>query len=253
LTAVAALTLVAATTTITAIARRSGPPSAASPTLAQASARQRSTGGLPSGCTRGGRHFHTHGPRGSKRIAIGFDDGPGDYTPKILRVLRDFDSHATFFEIGQETSGRAAVMRKILAQGNEIGNHSLHHELDPSSGSLAETDRLIREATGFRPCEFRPPDGRVNDALIERAEAERLTTIKWDVDPRDWADPGVRAIASDVIHNAHNGSIVVMHDGGSRSQTVEALPAILSHFRHLGYRFVTVTELLGHHFVYPSA
>jgi peptidoglycan/xylan/chitin deacetylase (PgdA/CDA1 family) len=246
----AALTLVAATTTVTAIVRRSGPSDTANATAAQASARDGSTAGLPIGCTRGGAHFHTHGPRGSKRIAIGFDDGPGDYTPKILRILRDFDAHATFFEIGQETSGRAAVMKKILAQGNEIGNHTLHHELYPSSQSLAETDHLIREATGFRPCEFRPPDGRVDDALIERAEAERLTTIKWDVDPRDWTDPGVEAIASNVIHNAHNGSIVVMHDGGSRSQTVAALPRILSYFGHRGYRFVTVTELLGHHFIY---
>jgi peptidoglycan/xylan/chitin deacetylase (PgdA/CDA1 family) len=248
--AMGALTLVAATTTVTAIGRRSRPARALSPAAAEAPARDAPTAGLPTGCTRGGPHFHTHGPRGKKSIAIGFDDGPGDYTPKVLRVLRDFNSHATFFEIGQETSGRATVMKKILRQGNEIGNHTMHHELYPSSESLAEANRVIREATGFRPCDFRPPDGRVNEALIKRAAAERLVTIKWDVDPRDWADPGVGAIASNVIHNAHNGSIVVMHDGGSRSQTVAALPTILSHFRHRGYQFVTVTELLGHHFTY---
>ena len=57
-----------------------------------------------------------------------------------------------------------------------------------------------------------------------------------------------------MIYNAHNGSIVVMHDGGgNRSETVAALPAILSHFRHRGYRFVTVAELLGHEFIYPKA
>ena len=53
-------------------------------------------------------------------------------------------------------------MKKILRQGNEIGNHSLHHELDPSSASLHETDRLIRQRHRFRPCDFRPPDGAVN-------------------------------------------------------------------------------------------
>jgi peptidoglycan/xylan/chitin deacetylase (PgdA/CDA1 family) len=206
---------------------------------------------LPTGCTHGGAPFVTHGPRGRKRIAIGFDDGPSDYTPRVLRVLRNFDSHATFFEIGQETAGRAATMKKILAQGNEIGNHSLHHELDPSSGSIHETDRLIRQATGFRPCDFRPPDGSVNSGLISRAHAQRLVTVNWEVDPRDWSNPGVGAIASNVINNAHNGSIVVMHDGGGdRSQTVAALPAILSHFRHRGYKFVTVAELLGHEFLY---
>jgi peptidoglycan/xylan/chitin deacetylase (PgdA/CDA1 family) len=208
---------------------------------------------LPVGCTYGGAPFVTHGPQGRKRIAIGFDDGPSDYTLGVLRVLRRFDSQATFFEIGQETAGRASTMKKILTQGNEIGNHSLHHETDPSSGSLHETNRLIRRATGFRPCDFRPPDGAVNSGLISRAHAEQLVTVNWDVDPRDWADPGVAAIASNVIQNAHNGSIVVMHDGGGdRSQTIAALPAILSHFRHRGYRFVTVAELLGHNFIYPQ-
>ena len=66
-------------------------------------------------------------------------------------------------------------------------------------------------------------------------------TVNWDVDPRDWATPGVSAITSNVIHNARNGSIVVMHDGGgNRSETIAALPAILSHFRRRGYRFVPV-------------
>src|SRR6266487_1491443 len=67
---------------------------------------------LPTGCTHGGAPFVTNGPRGRKRIAIGFDDGPSDYTRSVLRVLRNFDSHATFFEIGQETPGRASTMKK---------------------------------------------------------------------------------------------------------------------------------------------
>jgi peptidoglycan/xylan/chitin deacetylase (PgdA/CDA1 family) len=243
LIAVASMTLLAATGA-SAGARRPPP------------ARHRRDGAqavTPTGCTHGGAPFVTHGPRGRKRIAIGFDDGPSDYTPQILRVLRRFDSHATFFEIGQETAGRAAIMKKILRQGNEIGNHTLHHEADPSAASLHETDRLIRNATGFRPCDFRPPDGAVNSALISRAHAQHLVTVNWEVDPRDWATPGVSAIASNVIDNAHNGSIVVMHDGGgNRSQTVAALPAILSHFRQRGYKFVPVEELLGHQFIYPA-
>jgi peptidoglycan/xylan/chitin deacetylase (PgdA/CDA1 family) len=209
---------------------------------------------LPTGCTHGGASFHTHGPRGRKRIAIGFDDGPSTDTLRVLRVLRRFNSHATFFEIGQEVAGRDAIMTKVLRQGNEIGNHSLHHEVDPSSESLQETNRLIRNATGFEPCDFRPPDGRVDPGLVGRAHAEGMVTVNWDVDPRDWASPGTRAIASNVIHNAHNGSIVVMHDGpgGTRGQTIAALPSILSHFRHRGYEFVTVAELLGHKFLYPA-
>jgi peptidoglycan-N-acetylglucosamine deacetylase len=224
--------------------------------VASRSVARQAAGGanLPIGCGHGGPPFRTHGPHGRKRIAIGFDDGPSEDTLKVLRVLRQYDSHATFFEIGQEIPGRASIMKKVLRQGNEIGNHSLHHELDPSSESLHETNRLIRNATGFRPCDFRPPDGRVNPGLVSRAHAEHLVTINWDVDPRDWADPGVSAIVSSVIEHAHAGSIVVMHDGpsGARGETIAALPAILSHFRHRGYRFVTVAELLGHKFIYPQ-
>ena len=205
----------------------------------------------PTGCTRRGARFRTHGPRGRKRIAIGFDDGPSSFTPGVLRILRRFDSHATFFEIGQETAGRGAIMRRILDSGNEIANHSMHHERFPSAGSLAETNRLIRRPTGFRPCLFRPPGGAVDGALLGRAAAQRLSTVTWDVDPRDWSAAGAGAIAENVIGHAHRGSIIVMHDGGGpRGQTIEALPEILSHFRHRGYRFVTVSELLGGHFTY---
>ena len=156
-------------------------------------------------------------------------------------MLRRFDSHATFFEIGQETAGGSSTMRKILAQGNEIGNHSLHHEMDPSSASLHETNRLIRRATGFRPCDFRPPDGSGQ----QRPDPARPRPSTWSPSTGTSTrgtgpTPGSSAITSNVIHNAHNGSIVVMHDGGgNRSETVAALPAILSHFRHRGYRFVT--------------
>jgi peptidoglycan/xylan/chitin deacetylase (PgdA/CDA1 family) len=240
LIALASLSLAAIPAGGTAIAHRAGRADAAP--------------ALPIGCGHGGPAFHRHGPRGRKRIAIGFDDGPSDETLKVLRVLRQYDSHATFFEIGQETAGRAAIMKKVLAQGSEIGNHSLHHEQNASSASLHETNRLIRSATGFRPCDFRPPDGAVNAGLISRAHAERLVTVDWDVDPRDWADPGVGSIVSNVISHAHNGSIVVMHDGpsGARAQTIAALPAILSHFRRRGYQFVTVADLLGHKFIYPQ-
>ena len=211
-------------------------------------------GTLPTACTHGGADFHTHGSTNRKRIAIGFDDGPSGDTLKVLRVLRRFNSHATFFEIGQEVPGRDAIMKKVLRQGNEIGNHSLHHEMLPSSESLQETNRLIRNATGFTPCDFRPPDGDVDSGLISRAHAEQMVTVNWDIDPRDWANPGSGAIASNVIHHAHKGAIVVMHDapGGTRGQTIAALPTILSRLRGRGYEFVTVAELLGHKFIYPQ-
>src|SRR3954468_10179917 len=132
---------------------------------------------LPTSCTHDGGSFRTHGSRRKKRIAIGFDDGPSNYTLRVLTILRRFEAHATFFEIGQETTGRGATMKKVLDQGNEIGNHSLHHEVDPSTESLHKTNRLIKAATGFRPCDFRPPDGRVNSGLIDRVRALGMVAV----------------------------------------------------------------------------
>jgi len=205
----------------------------------------------PTGCTRGDGAFRSHGPRELKRIAIGFDDGPSAFTSRVLGILNRFDAHATFFAIGQEVRGRGELMRRVLDAGNEIGNHTMRHGSYPTRSDLAATNRVIQRATGFRPCLFRPPGGHVNGALVRRADSEELTTIGWDVDPRDWSNPGSGAIAANVIHHAHRGSIVVMHDGGGkRSQTIAALPRVLSHFIDRGYEFVTVTELLGHEWTY---
>ncbi len=207
----------------------------------------------PTGCTHRGPAFRDHGPRGAKRIAIGFDDGPSDYTASVLRVLQRFHSEATFFVVGTELAGRAAVMRRVLDAGSEIGNHSFGHDAGTSAASMRATNSGVRRATGFRPCLFRPPGGAVDAGLVSRARALGMTTINWDVDPRDWTSPGAGAIAANVIANARNGSIVVMHDGGGpRGQTVQALPRILSHFRRRGFRFVTITELTGNRFTYRS-
>jgi peptidoglycan/xylan/chitin deacetylase (PgdA/CDA1 family) len=78
-----------------------------------------------------------------------------------------------------------------------------------------------------------------------------FTTIQWDIDPRDWARPGVAEIETNVIDNAHPGAIVEMHDGGgNRSETLAALPTIIASLRHRGYRFVTVDQMLEYRLTY---
>jgi peptidoglycan/xylan/chitin deacetylase (PgdA/CDA1 family) len=91
----------------------------------------------------------------------------------------------------------------------------------------------------------------VSPALIGRARSLGFTTIQWDIDPRDWARPGVGAIEANVLSNAHPGAIVIMHDGGGdRSETLAALPDIIDTLRARGYTFVTVTQLLGQRVIY---
>jgi peptidoglycan/xylan/chitin deacetylase (PgdA/CDA1 family) len=208
---------------------------------------------LPTGCTTHGASVRYNGHRNRKRIAIGFDDGPAADTGQFVRELKRLKIHATFFEIGEQVAGNSEVMKKILATGNEIGNHSFHHVPNAGYSEIHATQEAIEHATGFEPCTFRPPDGVFDSGTVAAASGLSLTTVVWDVDPRDWSTPGVEAIKGNVVANAKPGSIVVMHDGGGpRGETLAALPGIVAALRHRGYEFVTVSELLGNKMIYPE-
>jgi peptidoglycan/xylan/chitin deacetylase (PgdA/CDA1 family) len=133
----------------------------------------------------------------------------------------------------------------VIDSGNEIANHSMHHETRAGGASMRQTNRRIERATGFEPCLFRPPGGSFDSRLLSHARGLGMATVIWDVDPRDWSTPGAGAIYSRVVSAVRPGSIVVLHDGGgNRSQTVAALPHIIHTLRGRGYHLVTVTKLL---------
>ena len=206
------------------------------------------------GCTDGAGGTVAHGPRSRPVVALTFDDGPSTtYTPAILATLNRLHASATFFEEGRHVARREALMRQILASGDEIGNHSFDHPLDPGYGELAETNRRIHAATGFTPCLFRPPYGLVDAKVASAARRNRLRTILWDVDSRDDKHPGVATIRSNAVDLAQPGSIILMHDGGHHPQTVAALPAVIRGLRGRGFSFATVTTLLGGRFVYRGS
>lgn len=203
------------------------------------------------GCTGGDGELVTHGPRGRKRVALTFDDGPSDYTPRILRILERKKARATFFVLGQQVGAYPSYARAVVRKGHELANHSYSHDLLPGESDMRRTSRRIRSATGFRPCLFRPPYGAVNGSLLSSARKERMKVVNWDVDTNDWKVPGVSAIVAEIVNRTRPGSIVLMHDGGgSREGTVDALGPAISALRDRGFRFVTVTQLLGNRFRY---
>jgi peptidoglycan/xylan/chitin deacetylase (PgdA/CDA1 family) len=111
---------------------------------------------------------------------------------------------------------------------------------------MAITSNRIKEATGFRPCLFRPPYGAYDSRVVSDARSLGMTTVNWDVDPTDWTTPGSEAIYQRVVSHVQPGSIVLMHDGGgNRSQTVAALPRIIQNLKGRGYHFSTVSQMLG--------
>jgi len=201
------------------------------------------------GCTGVGHGTVYRGPSRHKWVALTFDVGPCPYTDDILRILDRHDVNATFFQIGQQVPAYAALDRKILAHGNEIGNHSWRHAMGPGKSDLRHTSDVIERATGFRPCTFRPPGGYLPSATAAAASALGMVSVIWDVDTRDWTTPGSGSIYHVGISGGR-GSIVLMHDGGgNRSQTVAALPGIIKSYESRGYELNTMTQLLGGRYV----
>jgi peptidoglycan/xylan/chitin deacetylase (PgdA/CDA1 family) len=218
---------------------------------------------LPIGCVRKGPAMVFAGSSRAHELALTFDDGPwGDPpTADFIRLLAAEHVPATFFEIGNQISrydpaGR--LEREMLADGDMIGDHTWAHPdllyLTASARreQIARTAAAIRRVTGFTPCLFRAPYGAVNRSLVTLVRSMGMSTIGWDVDPRDWALPGVAAIERAVIGGARNGSIILQHfGGGPRWETLDALPVEIRALRARGYRFVTVTQLLGYRLIYP--
>jgi peptidoglycan/xylan/chitin deacetylase (PgdA/CDA1 family) len=212
------------------------------------------------GCVPSGPDYVTNGSRSIHQIALTFDDGPWYDTPQFLDILERYGVHATFFQIGEQVpvygGAGGAVDRRILADGDMIGDHTWNHA-DVSgggrlaAGEIARAANAIKAATGFAPCLFRAPGGAVSAGLESEARSMGFTTIEWDVDPRDWATPGTTSIYHTVTSTAENGSIILQHDGGgNRSQTLAALPQEIQFFKHHGYKFVTITQMLGQRLLY---
>jgi peptidoglycan/xylan/chitin deacetylase (PgdA/CDA1 family) len=185
----------------------------------------------------------------AKYVVLTFDDGPDPtYTPHILDVLAKYDAKATFFEVGQKVAKHPALTKRIHDAGHSVQNHTwTHADLRTLSArsfnqQLQSTDRSISAQTGVLPRCLRPPYGAMNRVATTRAKALGKDLVVWDVDSRDWTKPGTAAIVKRVLAGVHNGSVILMHDGGgNRSQTVAALPRILETLKARGYGFRTVT------------
>ncbi|WP_344991406.1 polysaccharide deacetylase family protein [Nonomuraea helvata] len=185
-----------------------------------------------------------------KCVALTFDDGPGEYTARLLDLLRAHDVRATFFVVGQmvEADKGGRLTRRIVEEGHEIGNHSWSHPAlaglprEQIERQLKRTDDLVEKLTGVRMRVMRPPYGSTNERVVAELRREGLAEILWSVDTLDWLNR-VPAVVAKRAGAAKPGSIVLLHD--IHRSTVEAVPAILATLAKKGYTFVTVSELYG--------
>jgi peptidoglycan/xylan/chitin deacetylase (PgdA/CDA1 family) len=187
-----------------------------------------------------------------REIALTFDDGPGPYTLRVVRVLRRMHAPATFFQLGFSehwfSDAERALVRDPLFV---LGDHTeIHPRLDRlvAGAQQAQIDQqaaVLRAAGAPYPRLFRPPYGAFNATTLSLLRQRHMLMVLWTVDSQDYQRPGARAIVQRALAGARPGAIVLMHDaGGDRTQTIAALPAIITRLRARHYRLVSVPRLL---------
>ena len=190
---------------------------------------------------------HVDGPF----IAITFDDGPhAANTPRLLDMLKERKVHATFFMCGENVVQYPQMVKRMIAEGHEVANHSYSHPQLTKLGDegvrsqLQKTDDAIVAACGVKPVLLRPPYGAFTERQQRWAFGEfKYKTILWDVDPLDWKVRNASHVENEILKRTVAGSIILAHD--IHKSTVDAMPATLDGLLAKGFKFVTVTELLA--------
>ena len=203
-----------------------------------------------------GRAFHGL-PRGSKQIALTFDDGPNDpYTLNLLEVLAKHNVRATFFLIGRYVRLRPDIVREIAKQGHVIGNHTLTHPLMIFQSTwnarkeMVDCRQAITDAVGEHSNLFRPPWGARRPAGFRIARRLGLEPIMWNVTGYDWNPPTAEYIYEKVSPKIRGGDVVLLHDGGhqafgtDRSKTVEAVDRLITRCKGQAREFATIPEMI---------
>jgi len=209
-----------------------------------------------------GRTFTGFG-RGSKQIALTYDDGPNDpHTLKLLDVLSKHGVRATFFMIGRYVRQRPDIAREVARAGHVIGNHTFTHPLlifesaAQTRTQLLECRSALQETIGEHSNLFRPPFGGRRPATLRIARSLGLETVMWNVTGYDWNAPPASEIEKKVTRQIRGGDVILLHDGGhrvmgaDRAQTVIATDNLIRRYRDQGYEFVAVETAVSRQ---PSA
>lgn len=200
--------------------------------------------------------FVLNGPSNKRQVALTFDDGPDlEYTPQILDVLKKNNVKATFFLVGKRAQAHPDVVKRMVREGHEVGNHSFSHANLPKVSmaafqkELQQTDKIIRSLAGYNPKMFRPPYGETNEQQILWLSKNNYTIVNWNVDSLDWKGLSSGQVRDNVLSAIFPGSIVLQHSAGGNGEdlsgTVKALPQIIERLRADGVQFVTVSKLLN--------
>jgi peptidoglycan/xylan/chitin deacetylase (PgdA/CDA1 family) len=188
-------------------------------------------------------------PDSNKMVALTFDDGPSEYTDRLLNILNDCDAKATFCVVGSKISANQNILQKALLQGCEIISHTWSHpdltrltETEVKQ-ELLDTNIALYETLGITSKMFRPPFGETSPNVISAAKELDSAIILWSISTLDWHTQSTDATYDSIISNVHNGAIILCHD--TVESTIDAIEQAIPALKAKGYTLVTISELLG--------
>lgn len=202
----------------------------------------------------------TKGDSSKTEVALTFDDGPHPkYTSKVLDILKEDDVKATFFLVGNKAQENSAVIRRMVKEGHQIGNHSMSHthllSLQREKNQIKEMEECqaaIFDTAGISPLYYRPPMGYKTPSTLKAAKILGLTIVGWDIKGWDVFQTDPAKIASSVLNRVGRGSIILLHDSSSitgkstdRAPMIEALSIIIAGLKERGLKPVTLEELFA--------
>ena len=181
-------------------------------------------------------------------LALTFDDGPsGRFTSRLLDGLAEREVRATFFLCGYRVEQYPELTARIAREGHEIGTHGYAHKFFSALSAkdvccdLERAQRCIEDAGGGQPTLLRPPGGIYDSKVLQQSVCADLPVVLWSVDPEDWRRSDSGAVAADIIREAKNGDVILLHDMSDSS--VDAALRVIDELTAQGFRFVTVSEL----------
>ena len=182
--------------------------------------------------------------KNKKMVALTYDDGPSIYTPRILKTLKENNSVATFFVVGNRVPMYSDTVKKAYGMGCEIGNHTYEHKILTRADAagirnqVSRTNVAVKKITGTAPIVMRPPGGAVNNMVKSQIG---MPMILWSIDTLDWRTRNAASTKTAVLDHVKYGDIVLMHD--LYEATANASTTIIPTLVERGYQLVTVSEL----------
>jgi len=191
---------------------------------------------------------HYQGSTNQKMVSLTFNvDWGEEYLPQLLQILKDEKVKATFFVTGRWAEKQPDLVKQIVKEGHDLGNHGHGHRHlknmsdEEIAREIRDGERILQGISGEKPKLFAPAYGEIDERINRIAVGLGYEVIMWSLDTIDWQNPDVATIVKRVVPRIHNDAIILMHP---TRPTVEALPLIIKQLKEEGYQMVPVSRLI---------